>query len=188
LRLPGGFNLEYGDVLFLEGRLDSLLDSASPPTHSYLARRGIYSRMQYPQVTTLKRAAGSPIMAALFSLRTRAQQAIYRQIPFPESALLSAILLGTDWNLPDYLVEAYRACGVLHIIAISGFNIAIISNLIIRLARRVIRPRQSRPVRDHLHPVVYTAGWRRTGCGARRHHGQPGHPGALFRSAGHSAA
>ena len=140
LRLPGGFNLEYGDVLFLEGRLDSLLDSASPPTRSYLARRGIYSRMQYPQVTTLKRAAGSPIMAALYSLRTHAQQAIYNQIPFPESALLSAILLGTDWNLPEYLVEAYRACGVLHIIAISGFNIAIISNLIIRLARRLFAP------------------------------------------------
>ena len=140
LRLPGGFNLEYGDVLYLKGHLDSLLDSSSPPTHSYLARRGIYSRMQYPQVTTLKRAAGSPIMAALFSLRARAQQAIYSQIPFPESALLSAILLGTDWNLPDYLVEAYRACGVLHIIAISGFNIAIISNLIIRLARRLFSP------------------------------------------------
>jgi competence protein ComEC len=49
--------------------------------------------------------------------------------------LLCGILLGIDWNIPDNLIEAYRACGVLHIIAISGFNIALISSLVIRLTR-----------------------------------------------------
>ncbi len=52
LRLPGGFNLSYGDMLRLEGPLDTILDAESPPYRSYLARRGIHTRMQYPQITT----------------------------------------------------------------------------------------------------------------------------------------
>ncbi len=63
LRLPGGFNLSYGDMLRLEGPLDTILDAESPPYRSYLARRGIHTRMQYPQITTLGRNTGSPVMA-----------------------------------------------------------------------------------------------------------------------------
>lgn len=140
LRLPGGFDLSYGDVLQFEGSLDSLLESGGPIYQSYLARRGIYNRMQYPQITTLARHAGSPLMTAIYALRERAQVVIYNQLPFPESALLSGILLGIDWTIPDYLEEAYRACGVLHIIAISGFNIALVSGLIIRLTQRLFSP------------------------------------------------
>ncbi len=140
LRLPAGFNLSYGDVLQLEGPLASLLKSPDSVYQSYLARRGIYSRMQYPQVTTLGRRAGSPLLAAIYALRERALVVIYRQFPFPESALLSGILLGIDWTIPNYLEEAYRACGVLHIIAISGFNIALVSGLIIRLTQRLFSP------------------------------------------------
>jgi len=140
LRLPGGFNLSYGDLLRLEGPLDTILDAESPPYRSYLARRGIHTRMQYPQITTLGRNTGSPVMAGIYAVRERAQRFIYDQIPFPESALLSGILLGTDWNIPNYLEEAYRACGVLHIIAISGFNIALIAWFITRLSLRLFTP------------------------------------------------
>jgi len=136
VRLPGGFNLTYGDVLTLEGSLDAVLDSDEPLYSSHLARRGIFNRMMYPQVTTLDQNRGNPVMAAIYRLRERALELIYNQMPFPESALLSGILLGIDWVIPDYLKEAYRASGVLHIIAISGFNIALIAGLIVRLTRR----------------------------------------------------
>ncbi len=140
LRLPGGFHLAYGDVLLLEGPLDAVYDSVENANQSYLARRGILSRMSYPQMDTLSSGQGNPIMAFIYRLRTRAQTIIFTQLPYPESALLGGILLGTDWKIPDYLEEAYRSCGVLHIIAISGYNIALISNLIIRLMRRFLSP------------------------------------------------
>jgi competence protein ComEC len=155
LRLPGGFNLSYGDVLSLEGPLASVLQQNNPPYQSYLARRGIYSRMQYPEITTIKEDTGNPVLAGIYRLREQAQQTIYNQIPFPESALLAGILLGTDWNIPDYLEDAYQACGVLHIIAISGFNIALISSLIIRLTKRIFSPAKA-GVAAILTIIVYT--------------------------------
>ena len=59
-------------------------------------------------------------------------------MPYPENALLSGILLGIDWNMPDLLTEAYRATNTLHIIVISGFNIAVIAGLVTRLFRRIL--------------------------------------------------
>jgi competence protein ComEC len=140
LRLPGGFHLSYGDILVLEGELKAVLNDRQAAYQSYLARDGILSRMDYPQVDTLAYDSGSFVMSRIYQVRERAEEIIFAQVPFPESSLLGGILLGIDWNIPDYLEEAYRSCGVLHIIAISGYNIALISGLIIRLTRRFLSP------------------------------------------------
>ena len=61
-------------------------------------------------------------------------------MPVQESSLLSGILLGIDQEIPGYLESAYRTTGTVHIIAISGFNIALITGLVIRLFRRIFKP------------------------------------------------
>ena len=140
LRLPGGFHLAYGDRLALEGSLRSVLSKGEPVYTSYLARRGILSRMAYPQVTTLGRGFGNPLVAFLFRARESAHEFIISQMPVQESSLLSGILLGIDQEIPEYLESAYRTTGTVHIIAISGFNIALITGLVIRLFRRIFKP------------------------------------------------
>ncbi len=140
IRLPAGFHLSYGDRISLEGQLEPILDSDDKPNHSYLARRGITHRMFFPKVRTEDMGKGNAFLSILYRIREQAQRIIYDQMPFPESALLSGILLGIDWSIPEYLIEAYRVCGVLHIIAISGFNIAIVSTIITRLTRLIFQP------------------------------------------------
>ena len=137
IRLPAGFHLAYGDRVQLVGKLDPVLEPGQAPYESYLAINGISSRMNYPQIETTARDKGGLIKAAIYRLRTAGQRVIYDQMPYPESALVSGILLGIDWNIPDFLQEAYRATGTIHIIAISGFNIALIAGLVARLFRRV---------------------------------------------------
>jgi competence protein ComEC len=61
-------------------------------------------------------------------------------MPVQESSLLSGILLGIDQEIPEFLKSAYRTTGTVHIIAISGFNIALITGLVIRFFRRVFKP------------------------------------------------
>ncbi len=138
VRLPAGFNLAYGDVLLLEGSLESVSESESKPFQSYLARKGIYNRMYYPDIRTIGHGSGNWLIGWIYSLRDKSLQRIYDQIPFPESTLLSGILLGIDWIIPSFYQDAYRSCGLIHIIAISGFNIALISNVIIKITRRFL--------------------------------------------------
>lgn len=140
LRLPGGFHLIYGDQLKLTGNLTSTLPAGAPFHSSYLARRGIISRMAYPKIETLGSGRGSRIMAWIYHIRTAAHDFLQSQLPFQESALLSGILLGIEWNIPRYLEDAYRVTGTIHIIAISGFNISLIAWLVIRTFRRIFKP------------------------------------------------
>ncbi len=137
LRLPAGFRLRYGDRMRLSGRLQATIKEGRPAYTSALAREGILSRMPYPQIETIGWGYGSHLIAGMHRLRQCAQTLIYNQMPFPESSLLEGILLGIEWTIPNFLKQAYRGAGTIHIIAISGFNIALISNLIIRLFRRI---------------------------------------------------
>lgn len=140
LRLPGGFHLAYGDRLLLVG---NLRPSAAKDTQfhtSYLARRGVYSRVYYPKITWMESNQGNMWMNSIYQLRTRARELLVHYLPVREASLLSGILLGIDWTIPRYLEDAYRATGTIHIIAISGFNITLIAWQIIHLFRKFFYP------------------------------------------------
>jgi len=140
LRLPPGFHLAYGDQLVLIGDLKSTFSKGSSISSSYLARRMVYTRMDYPQLTQLENGRGSPLTTSLHEIRSRARKILETYLPARESSLLSGILLGIDWVIPGYLEDAYRSTGTIHIIAISGFNITLIAWQIIHLFRRFFRP------------------------------------------------
>ena len=185
LRLPGGFHLAYGDRLKLEGSLRSTLATGEPVYVSYLARRGILTRMPYPQIETLGQGNGNPLMAFLYRAREGAHAFLVNAMPVQESSLFSGILLGIDWDIPGYLESAYRATGTVHIIAISGFNIALITGLVIRLFRRIFRPLWAGILAISCHPFLFIFGWRRTVRCPRGNHGQPLNTGFLYRPPDH---
>jgi competence protein ComEC len=94
--------------------------------------------MRWAQVTTLARGQGNALFAALLRCKARAQKAITDALPEPPAALLTGILLGTETGLPAKLAADFRTTGTSHIIAISGFNMAIVSGLFSRLSVRVV--------------------------------------------------
>ena len=126
--LPGG-DWQYGDLIKLQGKLATPANDIEFSYQDYLARQGIYSQMGYPRASLLQHGAGNPIMEALYGLRMQAYQVINQILPQPEAALLNGILLGLDNDLPVSLTQAYQRTGTAHIIAISGFNIAIVAGL-----------------------------------------------------------
>ena len=138
LLLPAGFNIKYGDRLTLTGPLKQTFHSDSLPITSRSAQQKLFVRMAFPEVQIISYGNGNKIMDFLYRLREQAHSVIYNLMPFPESSVLSGILLGIDGGIPDYLWNAYRASGTIHIIAISGFNITIIASVISRFFRRLL--------------------------------------------------
>ncbi len=63
---------------------------------------------------------------------------IYQIFPDPEAGLLAGILLGVEGGIPEELMEDFRTTGTAHIIAISGFNMTVLSGLIIVLLGRFL--------------------------------------------------
>lgn len=135
LVLPAGFNIRYGDRLQLHGKLYKTYENESLITKSSFTPKKIFARMSFPDIQMFSAGNGNRIMDFIYRFRERAHSAIFKIMPFPESAVLSGILLGIDSEIPEYLLDGYRASGTIHIIVISGFNITIISLLAFRIFR-----------------------------------------------------
>ncbi len=131
----------YGDILRLRGRLQTPPADEDFSYRDYLARQGIRSYMGAAEATVLPGSGGNPVVAVVYGLKERSLQNIYRLFLDPEASLLAGILLGVDSGLPSYLEQAFNDTGTSHIIAISGFNIAVVAGIFVLLFSRLLGPR-----------------------------------------------
>lgn len=127
--------IKYGDRLRVEGELERPPDEPVFSRQEYLARQGIYSQMMMPEIVLEGEGAGSPIKQIIYGIKDQARATIQPLLPDPQAALLTGILLGDDSGLSPELQEQFRATGMTHIIAISGFNIAILTGLLLAASR-----------------------------------------------------
>jgi competence protein ComEC len=132
----------YGDRVRVEGSLETppVLEGFS--YREYLARQGIHSLVHRAQVTLLAGGQANPLLYRLFAFKRYAQSTIASILPEPQASLLTGILLGIETGIPANLMDAFSATGTTHIIAISGFNITIISGIFAGLARRLLGQRR----------------------------------------------
>jgi competence protein ComEC len=87
--------------------------------------------------------AGADLAGAVDAARTAIARLIDASAPFPESAVLKALVIGERAEIPDVIQEAFRRTGTTHILAISGLNFAIVASasfLLFRWLLGWIRP------------------------------------------------
>ena len=70
----------------------------------------------------------------LTRLRDHIDRSVRHVLPEPHGALLSAILVGKRSSLPGDLRNDFLASGLIHVVAISGFNITLVALAVRRLA------------------------------------------------------
>ena len=130
-------DIRYGDLVWITGEPESPPEEESFSYKDYLARQGIQTLVAFPKIEVISSGHGNPLIAALYALRLRGYTVINQILPQPQAALLNGILLGLDQDLPEGLTSAFQQTGTAHIIAISGFNIAIVSAFFYWLLRLV---------------------------------------------------
>lgn len=138
LQVPPGSAWEYGTRLRVTGVLNTPPEYADFPYQVFLARRGILSIMPYARVDWAVPPERHSIQSRIFQLRAEANTTLYTIFPSPEADLLAGILLGLEQGLSPNLQEAFRRTGTTHIIAISGFNIAIVAGLFAGISTRLL--------------------------------------------------
>jgi competence protein ComEC len=128
--MPANTPLEYGDRLTLHARPETPFEEEDFSYREYLATKQIFTILSYPRIET--RTPASSFLPGLWLYRFRAHliEITARIFPAPESGLITGIILGPRNNISDDLYNAFRNSGTSHIIAISGFNIAILAALI----------------------------------------------------------
>jgi competence protein ComEC len=132
-------DVNYGDRIRATG---SLITPAEWDTFSYadyLGRQGVFTIMPYASVEILESGYGIPFFASLIDLKQIVQQQIALALPEPQAGLLMGILLGNERGIAPELADDFSRVGASHIIAISGFNMVIVSTIVMRFFEEVFK-------------------------------------------------
>ena len=115
----------YGDAVTVRGmpQEPQPIDGFDYP--AYLAAQGITATL-FAQETQVTGEGGTRWRAALYTARRRLADSIERAMPFPESAVATAMLLGKRETLAPELVDKFRGTGAAHLLAISGLHVGVL--------------------------------------------------------------
>ena len=134
---------DYGDLLELEGELETPPSFPDFDYREYLLRRGVASLLAYPDVELLAKDEGNPLRAALIDARSRLSGSLGDALPEPEASLAAGILLGARSNLPQDLKDDMNSTGTSHLVAVSGQNVTLVAGLLMAALAWAIGRRQA---------------------------------------------
>jgi len=109
LELPENFEGDTGRIFNYRG---------------YLAKDSVYYTVAFPEVVVLNQHE-TPT-GLLLNLKHTYLDTLKRYLPEPSAALAGGITVGERRSLGEELTQAFRDTGLIHIVVLSGYNIAII--------------------------------------------------------------
>ena len=116
-------DFQYGDLIKVIGVIKNPL----PESKNYLAKDGILGTANFPKIELIKSGEGNFIKARLLKFKDRAISIFYKALPAEKAAFLSGIILGEQEGFSKELKEKMSLSGTTHLVALSGYNISIIS-------------------------------------------------------------
>lgn len=135
-------DVTYGDKIRATGALISPAEFDTFSYADYLARQGVFTIMSYASVEVLDRGYASPFFAGLINFKRTVQGQISLMLPEPQAGLLAGILLGNERGISPELGDDFSRVGASHIVAISGFNMVILSGIVMRFFERIFKERR----------------------------------------------
>lgn len=136
-------NVKYGDRIRATGALITPAEWDTFSYADYLGRQGVFTVMPYAGVEVLESGYGSPFFGSLIDLKLTVQRQISLALPEPQAGLLTGILLGNERGISPELADDFSRVGASHIIAISGFNMVIVSAIVMRFFESIFRDRKA---------------------------------------------
>jgi competence protein ComEC len=136
--LPRYPEFEYGDTLQIRGELAAPVEFDGFDYAGYLSRQNVYSVMYYPEAECLSKGNGNALLSLISDLRNQLEDSLSRTLPEPQASLAQGILLGLRANIPSDISGDFTRSGMMHLLAISGLNLTLISGLLISLLIRLL--------------------------------------------------
>jgi competence protein ComEC len=132
---------KYGDAVIVRGILKRPELIEEPALRRgegfrydrYLSLSGIYAVMPMARLELEGGNEGNPIIAVLYRTKERFEARLGLLLPEPEASFAAGLLTGSRRGMPTHVTESFKACGLTHIVAISGMNITIVLTLILGL-------------------------------------------------------
>ena len=135
--LPRGVDAGAGDRMRVTSRIELAEDFDGFAYREFLARQGIAAIARADSAEVVGEASGPT--AVLAGLRSMLLGGLNDLVPEPEAALGAGILLGVRSAIAPEINDAFATAGLTHVVAISGWNIAIVAALVAAAVRPLAR-------------------------------------------------
>lgn len=112
----------YGDFINFEGVIKKPTDRSAP----YFEKEGIFGTVSFPKIELVGSNQGSPLISALFKIKSFAESTFRRVLPPEKAAFLSGLTVGETAEFSKEFREKMSLTGTSHLVALSGYNISII--------------------------------------------------------------
>ncbi len=117
---------KYGDEIKITG----VIKTIEGDWENYFKKENIAGLMGFPEIELISRGNGSKIKSALLEIRGFFISSFRKVLPFDKAAFMSGLVLGETAEFSDEFKEKLRATGTSHLVALSGYNIAIIASTV----------------------------------------------------------
>jgi competence protein ComEC len=104
---------------------------------NYLRKDGILYVMSYPKIEIVSRGNGNKIQSALFFVKEKFLEKMNFAITGTESLLMGGLILGEKSSFDQALRQSFVNTGTIHIVALSGYNVTIVAQWVMKLFAEV---------------------------------------------------
>ena len=132
----------YGDMLKLNSKIKPPENFSGFDYQNYLAKDDIFLVSQYPEIALISRPASKDFYGYLLGIKKSFIDIINKILLEPQASFLAALLVGAKRTLSPDLMDAFNRTGTSHIVAISGYNISIISVMLLNFLGYLFLPRR----------------------------------------------
>ena len=128
---------DYGDYIETSCKLRKPEKIEDFSYDKYLARFDIYSLCYQPQISLIEKNRGNIFLGSIFKFKKRLLKNMEYVYPSPVSQVMAGIILGMKKGLPDKVNQDFIDTGTVHIMVVSGFNVMIVSAVVMGLFKGI---------------------------------------------------
>lgn len=134
-------DLKYGDGIKITGTVSRPENFSAENSdrvfdyRSYLAKDGIFYIVNYAKIEKNGENAGNFFVHKLYDFKENFLANIKKVIPEPGATLAGGLLLGGKGSLGKKLNDDFRKAGIIHVVVLSGYNITIVAETIMKMSR-----------------------------------------------------
>lgn len=131
----------YGDILDIKCKLTKPEPIEDFRYDMYLARYGVYAICGNPSIMKIGEGEGNIVMRHILKLKESVAIRVNELWQEPHASFMAGLLYGYRGGLGS-LNDLFSKAGVTHIVAISGYNISIVSVILMKICVHLLIPRK----------------------------------------------
>lgn len=127
---------QYGQTVAAQGKINLPKNVGDFDYKNYLAKDGIFTVAYYPKIFQIDLKLSWPerikinLFKQIYAVKDVFERSIERSIAEPNASFVNGILLGSRSQIPQDIKNDFAKTSTSHILAISGYNITIIAEVV----------------------------------------------------------